>query len=80
MSLYRVVVQHEFCVDAQSEGEALAVYQRDHAMAVSDGRCGLLGEPDVSVVVGESQLSDATLDEVPLNAFDFTARDRLARD
>lgn len=80
MSLYRVAVEYEFCVDANSEQEALEVFSREHAMAISDGRCGLVGEPALSAVVSEAQLLDATLNEVPLNAFDFTARDRLERD
>jgi hypothetical protein len=80
MGLYAVRMHHEFCVDAETEAEALEIVSREHAMAISDGRCGVMQQPSVAVVRQESDLCDDTLDEVPLNAFDFTARDRLIRD
>lgn len=80
MALFRLETTFEFCIDASDYDEALAIYQRDHAMAISDHRCGVMGDPNVSLIKSEGCLTDRALDEVPLNAYDYTARERLERE
>jgi len=79
MSLHRIVVTHEFCVDAPNEQDALSIFERDHAMAISDQRCAVVDGPTVSAVTTDDDLHDDTLNEVPLNAFDYTAQERINR-
>ncbi len=79
MPLYRKQVTFEFCIDAPDERAADEAFERCHAMAVSDARCGRVFESPAVPVTHESQLSEQTLSEVPLEAFDYTARERLER-
>lgn len=80
MSLFRVRVSYDFCIYAVDEADALESYEREHAIAISDRRCGVTDGPSVSLVRHESELSEGALGEVPINAFDYTARERLERD
>ncbi|EAZ98177.1 hypothetical protein [Marinobacter sp. ELB17] len=80
MALFSVKVRHEFCVDADSEEQALEIHAREQSIAISDGRYGVIDAPVAVAVHRESDLSEGALDEVPLNAFDFTARERFRRD
>lgn len=77
--LVRVQVTYEFCVDAPDEASARILFDAQHALAVSDERCGVVGAIDFSRAERSSQFEDATLDEVPIGAFDYTLRERFSR-
>lgn len=80
MPLYRKRVTFEFCIDAPDEQAAEDAFERGHAMAISDGRCGRVDESPILPVTHEAQLHEQTLSEVPLEAFDYTAQERLERE
>lgn len=79
MPLFRVTVSHEFCIDAANEAEVLAIFEREHVMAISEDRCAIIEGPEISVIESEGDLDDRTLNEVPLNAFDLSVQERLNR-
>ncbi|KXS54595.1 MAG: Uncharacterized protein AWU57_1018 [Marinobacter sp. T13-3] len=79
MSLHRITVTYEFCVDAPTEREALEVFEREQSLAISDQRCAIIEGPSASLVRSENDLADDTLNEVPLNAYDYTAQERINR-
>lgn len=77
--LVRLEVTYEFCIEAPSESAALEIFRAQGAIAVSDERCGVVSGPTVSRATSDGDFREQTLDEVPLGAFDYTLRERLAQ-
>lgn len=80
MPLFRLQVTYEFCIDAPDIDAARKIFHREHTAAIEDDRCAIRGEIELVPVVDSSQFEESTLDEVPLNALDYTLRERLALD
>lgn len=77
--LKRVEIAYEFCVDAETDQEALDIFRQQHTLAIADERCGVVRGPSVSNIQSSLEFEESTLDEVPLGATDFTLRERLER-
>ncbi|ARM86322.1 hypothetical protein [Marinobacter salarius] len=77
--LKRIQVTYEFCVDSETDEGALDVFNQQHTLAIDDERCGVVSGPTVSAVTSSHDFEEATLDEVPLGAMDYTLRERLER-
>lgn len=77
--LVRVQVTYEFCIDAPDAASARTLFDAQHALAISDDRCGIVGDIQMERVNSSNQFEESTLEEVPIGAFDDTLRERLAR-
>ena len=77
--LKRIEITYEFCVDAETDDEALELFRQQHTIAIADERCGIVHGPIISNVTSSLNFEESTLNEVPLGAMDLTLKERLER-